>query len=248
MYHRPGLGQSELGEEIRNTEATVQDVHQLLTYFEIDEPVYLVGHSYGGLCAQHFAKMYPERIAGMVLVDSTSIHLERLDELDLPVLNEESDEKWVDKCLQYAAMDKEQLRTILNPSLNDHFRRFPDFVQQRLLEFQINPLLYKAMASEILNWKRDAERIKELGDFPNIPLIIIGRDKEWTIRSEMEAGIPEWELRCFENSWEELIIEQAKLSTDSVLIFAERSGHAIYLDRPDCVIASINSVVRKGSF
>ncbi|BCB02529.1 alpha/beta fold hydrolase [Bacillus sp. KH172YL63] len=245
MYHRPGLGESELGVRKRNTEATVQELYELLAYYEINEPVYLVGHSYGGLSAQHFARLFPDKVAGMVLVDSTSTDLARLDELDLPMLDEESDEKWIEKCLRYAAMDQEQLRKIIKPSLTDQQKKFPKTLQNRLIDFQVNPLLYKAMASEIQCWKQDAKVIQGLGEFPDVPLIVMGRDKEWSIQSQLQSGIPEWELRCFEEMWEDLITKQAELSTCSELIFTERAGHSVYLDRADCVIEWIYKVMRQ---
>ncbi|MDY0395696.1 alpha/beta fold hydrolase [Virgibacillus halophilus] len=75
LFHRQGLGESELGNEIRNTEATVEDLMSLMLYLKISEPVILAGHSYGGLCAQHFVKLYPHYTKGLVLVDATSVDL-----------------------------------------------------------------------------------------------------------------------------------------------------------------------------
>lgn len=37
---------------------------------DVDRPLVLVGHSYGGLYARQYAAMYPADVAGMVLVDS----------------------------------------------------------------------------------------------------------------------------------------------------------------------------------
>ncbi|WP_226673829.1 alpha/beta fold hydrolase [Rossellomorea aquimaris] len=245
MYHRPGLGDSELGAEVRNTFATVQDLYELLHFLKVKEPIYLVGHSYGGLCAQHFVKVHPEMVAGMVLVDSTSVNVRELDELDLPVLNEESDEKWVLKCLEYASKEKEQLTSIIQPSLLEKHKQFPVDIQERLISFQCNPSLYKAMASEIQNWKKDAEIIKKLNELTNTPLVVIGRDKEHSILSDSEADIPEWELRTFEEKWEELIIQQGNLSENSDVIFAEGAGHSIFLNRPDVVVDSVLKITGK---
>ena len=192
MFHRPGLGKSEIRDEVRNTQAVVNEINELMILLEIVEPVVLVGHSYGGLCAQHFVKEHPEKVSGIVLVDSTSVDLKVLDELDLPVLNEGStDENWIEKCGSYSLMDQEELREIINPTLTKKQEQLPLDVQQRLINFQINPSLYKAMQSEISNWKQDAETIKNLGEFPNVPLIVIGRDKEHTIRMGTEDGLPE---------------------------------------------------------
>ena len=90
MFHRPGLGKSELCGTKRNTQKVVNEMVEIIHKLHITEPVTLVGHSYGGLCVQHFMKQYPEKVLGVVLVDSTSVDFGVLDELDLPVMNEDS--------------------------------------------------------------------------------------------------------------------------------------------------------------
>lgn len=209
----------------------------------INEPIILVGHSYGGLCAQHFAKLYPSHLRGVVLVDSTSHDFRILDELQLPTLDEDSTDKaWMEKCNLYSSLNKDELRKILSPSLTKKQKQFPLEIQERLMNFQVNPTLFKAMRSEIENWKIDAEIIKGLGDFSDIPLVVIGRDKEYCIKLGTDDDFPEWEVRIFEEKWQELIISQTKLSSHSKLIFAEQSGHLIYVDRPDILIQSITNI------
>ncbi len=247
-FHRPGLGESDIRNEVRNTQAVVNDINELIHLLEINEPVLLVGHSYGGLCAQHFVIVHPEKVAGLVLVDSTSVDVKILDELDLPVLNEGStDEIWMEKCTSYFQMNKEELRKIINPTLTKELKQLPDDVQQRLMNFQINPCLYKAMHEEISNWKKDAEIIKNLGEISNVPLVVIGRDKEHSIRSGLEEGYPESELRIYEEKWEELIRNQAELSSNSRLVVAQHAGHSIHLDRPDIIMEAITWVDKRKS-
>lgn len=246
MFHRPGLGESEIQNEVRNTQAVVNEINELMLLLGLQEPILLVGHSYVGLCVQHFVKEHPKKVAGIVLVDSTSVDLKVLDELDTPVLNEDStDETWMEKCGSYSLMDKGELRKIINPTLTAKQKHLPFDVQQRLINFQINPSLYKAMYSEISNWKKDAETIKNLGVFPNVPLIVIGRDKEYNIRLGTEDGIPKSELRLFEEKWQELIMNQVNLSLNSKLIIAQEASHSIHIDRPDIIIESINWMVKE---
>ncbi|MCF3942307.1 hypothetical protein [Oceanobacillus alkalisoli] len=85
--------------------------------------------------------------------------------------------------------------------------------------------------------------IKNLGKFPQIPLVVIGRDKEYNIRLGMMEGEPEAELRLLEEKWQELIKQQAKLSKNSELIFATTSSHMIHLDRPDVIIGAIHKLI-----
>ena len=244
MFHRPGLGDSEIGIEDRNTDAVVKELLDLMVVLEITDPIILVGHSYGGLCAQHFAKSHPQKIAGIVLVDSTSVDLKELDELDLPVLNEdETDEVWLENCKSYSLMEQEQLRIIVNPTLSEQLTSIPKELQHRLVDFQIRPSLYKAMHSEISNWKQDAEVIKALKTSLNVPLIVLGRDKEFSIKMGTLEGLPEEELRTFEEKWQELITRQGNLSSNSKVKFVRSSSHSIHLDRPDAIILSISEIV-----
>ncbi|WP_372868949.1 alpha/beta fold hydrolase [Planomicrobium okeanokoites] len=240
MFHRPGLGESEIEVENRTTTSTVEEVHRLLAILEIAEPVVMVGHSYGGLCAQHFTKIYLHEVRALVLVDSTSHDLEKLDVLDLPVLNQNfSDEEWLEDCQANADLTEKELRKIILPILTENQKRLPLPVQERLINFQQKPNLYKAMKSEAENWKADAKIIKQLGPFPDTPLLVIGRDKEYVIQQGVEEGLPEAELLLLENTWEQLIKEQAELSKMSRVTFAEKSGHSIHLDRPDYIIEAI---------
>ena len=58
-------------------------------------------------------------------------------------------------------------------------------------------------------------------------------------------GLPERELRLLEEKWQELIVNQAKLSQNSELIFAKESSHSIHLDRPEVIVHSLNSIINK---
>ncbi|MGE7690391.1 alpha/beta fold hydrolase [Lysinibacillus sp. NPDC097214] len=243
MFHRPGLGASEISHEVRNTQTVVNEVSEMIRLLKLSEPVVLVGHSYGGLCVQHFVKEYPEKVAGIVLVDSTSVDLKVLDDLNLPVLNEGStDEIWMEKCRAYSQMKREELRGIINPTLTEKQKLLPNDIQKRLINFQINPSLYKAMYSEISNWKRDGEIIKNLKVYPDIPLIVISRDEEYTIRLGTMEGLPEWELRLFEEKWQELMMNQVNLTLKSKFHIAQEASHSIHLDRPDIIVQSINEI------
>lgn len=137
MFHRPGLGESEIEEENRTTTSTIEEVHRLLAILEIAEPVIMIGHSYGGLCAQHFTKVYPHKVRALVLVDSTSHDLEKLDTLDLPVLNKDSsDKEWLEDCQVYADLTEKELLKIIQPVLTENQKRLPVPVQERLINFQ----------------------------------------------------------------------------------------------------------------
>lgn len=103
--------------------------------------------------------------------------------------------------------------------------------------------MYAAMYSEVTWWKEDAMIMKNGPGFPQIPLTVIARDKEYVIRQE--DGLPEWEKRIFETLWEKLMYEQSELTDDSRFIIAEELGHAVHLDRPDVVVEAFHHLAEK---
>lgn len=70
-YDRAGLGYSDASDSpsAGSPIAIVQDFHALVRAANIRTPVVLVGHSLGGFNMKLYATLYPEDVAGMVLVD-----------------------------------------------------------------------------------------------------------------------------------------------------------------------------------
>jgi pimeloyl-ACP methyl ester carboxylesterase len=69
-YDRAGMGFSEAATRPRTIENINADTEALLATAGVAGPVILVGHSLGGMLSLHFARLHPERVAGLVLVDS----------------------------------------------------------------------------------------------------------------------------------------------------------------------------------
>ncbi|MCT1903001.1 alpha/beta fold hydrolase [Oceanobacillus sojae] len=244
MYHRPGLGESEYIDKKRTTENVTKDIIQILEKLNITEPIILAGHSYGGLCAQHFSKLYPDRIRGLLLLDSTSVDLYKLDQLDLPYLNEnDSDAAWIETCKEHAALSPTELLKLLDPVLTKEQQKLPKKTQEKLIAFYTNPSLYKTMLQEISNWEKDTETIKSLSFTGDFPVTIIGRDKEKCISNYINDGVPKAEAELLENTWHQLIIEQKDIYKDAKLFFAVNSSHNIHLDQPQLVIDEIIQLI-----
>lgn len=71
-YSRAGYGQSAMSTASRRDPKTVAaELDDLLQSLETPPPYVLVGHSIGGLYVQAYAAAYPQKVAGLVLVDPT---------------------------------------------------------------------------------------------------------------------------------------------------------------------------------
>lgn len=76
-YNRPGYGNSDPATTRRDGLHIVDELRALLKEKGLNPPYILVGHSLGGLYMQLFARLYPEEVSSLILVDST--HPKQLD-------------------------------------------------------------------------------------------------------------------------------------------------------------------------
>lgn len=74
VYDRAGMGLSDKSKKPRTSEQIVEELHALLVNTEEQPPYILVGHSLGALNVCLFANEYPEKVAGVVLVDGGSVN------------------------------------------------------------------------------------------------------------------------------------------------------------------------------
>lgn len=72
-YARAGLGSSGTDGAPKTIEQHLQDLGAVMDTLAPGRKVVLVGHSYGGLLATQFARQYPQRLLGVVLVDPATM-------------------------------------------------------------------------------------------------------------------------------------------------------------------------------
>jgi pimeloyl-ACP methyl ester carboxylesterase len=84
VFERAGLGLSDPAAGDVQAADAVDDLVQALNKRSIDTPILLVGASYGGLVTQLFTRLHPEKVAGVVLVDSIHPDLDAEIEKILP--------------------------------------------------------------------------------------------------------------------------------------------------------------------
>ena len=70
IYDRAGLGRSTVDSRPRHSLQNVENLRSLLQKKEVKPPYLLVGHSFGGLNVRLYASMYPEEVAGLILLDA----------------------------------------------------------------------------------------------------------------------------------------------------------------------------------
>jgi pimeloyl-ACP methyl ester carboxylesterase len=71
-YDRAGLGWSDASSRTPDGHSVASDLHALLRAAGVPAPYVLAGHSIGGTYAMAYAATYPDDVAGLVLLDSSS--------------------------------------------------------------------------------------------------------------------------------------------------------------------------------
>ncbi len=74
-YDRNGLGDSVIDTTLVSDADVVTRLHDLLAALQIEPPYLLVGHSLGGPLVRLFSALYPDEVAGLMLIDPTDFML-----------------------------------------------------------------------------------------------------------------------------------------------------------------------------
>lgn len=76
-FDRPGLGRSPTVVGPRTPTAIAHEIRAVLTALDLSGRMVLIGHSMGGIHALRYADLYPETVAGVVLLDAPPAGFER---------------------------------------------------------------------------------------------------------------------------------------------------------------------------
>lgn len=244
LYHRAGYGKSQTTSAPRTTRNIANELNHLIEKLKIKDKFILMGHSFGGLCVQQYAKMFPDKLKAIVLIDSTSYNFEKLYKLDIPVMGSLiAIDKMIEQNIKSSKKSKDEIKK-QNENMISMYRKYISHSEMDdVEEFFSSPILYETMASEFKNWVVDAEDIRNILEFPDIPLIVIARDNNVAEKYWVKYDIPAREAVLYEAEWRNLQIELSKLSKSGRLVVAENSDHEVYIDRPEIIIQCLKTLL-----
>ena len=233
-YDRAGTGWSEPGPYPRSSKGIASDLHTLLERAGIEPPYVLAGHSFGGLNAREFAGLYPNDVAGVVLIESADIGEPQLGPKEyqgrraprmfwhpLDVLFRAGARFGVIRVFTLDAPAPANSRVRTREQTVAALQSLPVAIAAESCEGIVSPLSYA-----------QADSVKTLG---NRPLIVLTRG----------APLPDDpRMAAWEKTWRnELQANLTKLSTRGRQIIVEGSGHDIPNEKPQAVVAAIREVV-----
>jgi pimeloyl-ACP methyl ester carboxylesterase len=223
-YDRPGFLWSDAAAGERSLEDRVADLHAVLQQAKVPPPYVLVGHSMGGLLIRQFARLHPESVAGMVLVDSPDESIVFRDNV-MPYYRQGIS---MQRLLAVAA------RFGLVRLIGKHvpMLMLPD--DERGYALCVTPGHAIAVADDmrcLLNASQSARTPDAPMSFGDRPLVLL------------RHGVPFPAMAAvMEEGWTESQQRLAQLSTNSEIVVAEKSSHLIYVDEPQLVIEAVRRV------
>ncbi len=235
-YDRGGYGWSDESPKPRTCKEIVKELHTLLIKAHITPPYILVGHSFGGLNMQLYAKKYPSEVSGLVLVDSA--HEKNLEKLP-------KEPKTLRTSLQFNLLITRLgiTRLFLQlPSSKQSVKILPENAQRPMLAHLSSTKQVKATFKEWSSFKENLAELEEAHlTFGNLPLTVIsagqgpssdGMSKEW--KEYVQKFYPAWMV---------LQKDLASRSSKGKLIIAEKSGHMIPFSQPDLIVEAVKEIV-----
>jgi len=235
-YDRAGEGWSDPGPYPRTSVAIATDLHTLLQRAQIPGPYVLVGWSFGGLNVRAYNGLYPQDVAGMVLVDSAHE--------DEPVRAPKFFlARTAPRYLRYPAylllkfFEWFGIVRIAQP-------RPPQRVSSRQQMVRALRLQPKSIVNDIstgLQVPESYRQAHELGRKTNVPLIVLtaGKPQPW--------GDPQMarQAAAYQQVWvHEIQPQLVQLSSRGQQIIVENSDHGIPDNAPDVVISAVQEIVR----
>lgn len=236
-YDRGGYGWSQAGQAPRTSQRIVFEARQLLETLKITPPYIVVGHSLGAFYAQHFARLYPQQVQGVVLLDPVIDDNQWKSKLN-PILYQ----RFIDKTLFI-----KRGRTLAMFGLFRLLMTLPKDVpasqRQSIVEVYSNPDSYKIFLDEYLSiFRISFPKLHQFPAFPKIPLAVLYHDGNLTMKRMMKFNTTREQAMQVEQVWLSLTREYLKLSPLHRWLVAENSSHSIHLDRPDLVIQAVRDI------
>lgn len=238
-YDRAGFGWSDAGSNPRTSEQIATELHTLLNLAGIPKPYILVGASFGGHTVRLFAAKYPEEVAGILLLDARH-----------ETINAKMPPAW--KKLEAAGKGMNQFMLLASrlgmlnwignlfgeKAAPPTVMKLPAEIRATYLEVGYQPKYFQTNLDELAAIQESDNQLSKTGSLGNIPLTVIRHGIP-----NLFTSMPAEQAQQAEMVWQELQAELANLSSNSRVVVAENSGHAIQLDQPDLVVASVRQMI-----
>ena len=157
-YDRAGYGRSNLKDPPQSIEELARQLHANLIARQIPPPYILVGYSGGALFVSMFARLYPDKVKGVLMIDPT--HPDLYDYL------KENEALLYDLLFDYVGEGQRRYEFDLIKNCSQEFRNAPDFPKVPLTVLMAGrhtTLESDALRDKMLEFHEDLKKLSPLG-------------------------------------------------------------------------------------
>ncbi|MCF2526994.1 alpha/beta fold hydrolase [Yinghuangia soli] len=239
LYDRGGNGWSHPTELPRTAAEVTDELRELLRTAGIPGPYLLIGHSLGGAYARHYARRFPDEVAGLLLLDpfhedmATRARRQVRDKLD-----EMLDQMQSQEATEPTPEQLEQSRT----QMLQHFAAWPEPVRAPLAERHL--ATWRAGLRENQNlYDKVAAEFRHAPATPDVPLIVLtAMGHDVTQAHLWPADL----LREINEGKRALHAEVAAESPRGEQRVLDDAGHGwLHEERADAVIQAVNDLITR---
>ncbi|MGM0885179.1 MAG: alpha/beta hydrolase [Bacillota bacterium] len=240
IYDRAGYGWSDPGPTPRTSQKCAEELYRLLQALKIQEPVILVGHSFGSINIRLFAHLYPTHIVGLVLVDP--VHEAEFSNRFPP---QHQEQRYLEAKIMLMVKYLIKLKLMyllvklrLVPEFFSIAKKFPSGIKNILCDITFKFTAFDSAYSELLSFTRgDNVQHIELPD--GLPVIVIKAANF----NQYKKGISQETKEQINRSLHEVAQELSLLSESGEFSVVKDSGHLIHVDQPQIVVEKIQKLL-----
>jgi pimeloyl-ACP methyl ester carboxylesterase len=221
----------------RTSRQLVTEMRALLEKAAIPPPYVLVGNSFGAINCLHYNSLYPDEVAGIVLIDPSHPEMfERMPDIPPP-------ERVERMASIFVTLARLKLIGLVAPLLwrpiIPGWKHLPLHVQQAQAAFNRQPGVYDTWRRESASGAESFRQVREAGyDLGEKPLIVLAAGA-WWVTGDRRFGISERMKQAAQVLGKELAAKSSRGRYQIV----ENGSHSMQVDQPDVVVDAVREVV-----
>ncbi|WP_427135162.1 alpha/beta fold hydrolase [Pseudarthrobacter sp. S9] len=247
LYDRPGLGWSQARPRLETVTGMAEDLDRVLRAGRVPPPYIVVGHSLGGMVARVYAARHPDRMAGLVLVDTPhDRQFERAGQLlDRRSRTRRLASRVLSGVRQAAPLGLVRLGADLGIARKPRAeaqQRYPGAPIGLGLALQLRTRHRCSLIGEVHALLTAGPAVREhapgLGDLPLTVITRAAYQPDPAASGRTGAG-----TAAALKLWADLQADFVSLSTRGTLVIAEHAGHHVHRDEPEQIIRAVRQII-----
>lgn len=241
-YDRAGYGWSDHSPHPRTSEQIVKELDKLLTQAGIEPPYVLVGDSFGSYNVRLYAHLFPQKVVGIVLTDG----LHEIGMLKMSMRLQALKFFFISGFVMSILGSILGIIRLLNTCkvfelLKPELRYFSKDSLKWVKRSFCRPKHWITMSREMINLDKSARQVSIAKHLGTVPMVSI-KASSFFKPSFWTFFIP---LKDANQLREKMHEELCKLSADFFQMEANKSGHFVWIDRPDVMVDAVKILLNK---